>query len=62
MEVTDEIHVPAALPPRILWIGGWVCLGTYLEAQKIKISCPCRESNTDSSDIQLIAWLRYFDS
>jgi hypothetical protein len=52
MEVSGQIHAPAALPPgkehagKHL-IGGWVGLRAGLGAVECrkKIPCPCRESN-----------------
>jgi hypothetical protein len=37
MEVSDQVHALAALPPREIcpgthWIGGWVCLRDSLDA------------------------------
>jgi hypothetical protein len=32
--VSDQLHAPAALPPAIHWIGGWVSLKTGLKDVK----------------------------
>jgi hypothetical protein len=51
MEVSGQLHAPAALPPlRIAtgtpWIGGWVGPRAGLDAMaKRKFLCPCRNSN-----------------
>jgi hypothetical protein len=51
MEVSGQLHSPAALPPReraprTNWIGGWVGLRAVLDAVvKRKIPSPSRESN-----------------
>jgi hypothetical protein len=51
MEVSGQLHVPAALLPRDRdpgtdWIGGWVGPRAVLDAvMKLKIHSPCRESN-----------------
>jgi hypothetical protein len=51
MEVSDQLHAPAALPPReraadTHWIGGWVGPRAVLDpVVKRKIPSPRRESN-----------------
>jgi hypothetical protein len=51
MEVSGQLHAPAALPPRerapgTHWIGGWVGPRAVLDAVvKRKIPGPRRESN-----------------
>jgi hypothetical protein len=47
MGVSDQIQATAALTPR-----GWVGPKAGLDIMKIKISCPCRELNHDSSIAQ----------
>jgi hypothetical protein len=48
MDVSGQLHVPAALPPGTHWIGGWVGPTAGLDAvEKRIISCLCRESNPD---------------
>jgi hypothetical protein len=50
MEVSGQLHAPAALPPGkapgARWVGGWVgprCRQDTVE--KVKISCPSRKSS-----------------
>jgi hypothetical protein len=62
MEVSGQLHAPAALPPANNWIGGWVSPRDELDAVgKRKISFRCLESNLSSSAIRHVA-RRYTDS
>jgi hypothetical protein len=57
MEMSVQLHVPAALPPgtNALERGGWVGPGAGLDAvERRTMSCPCRESNPDSSTVQSV--------
>jgi hypothetical protein len=46
MEMSGQLHTPAALPPG-KGIGGWLGFRVSLDAvEKKKIFCPCRESNS----------------
>jgi hypothetical protein len=50
MEVSGQLHAPAALPPgeRALgthWIVGWVGPSVSLQAVEKTKFCPCQESN-----------------
>jgi len=55
MEVSDQVHAPAALPPSerapaTCWIGGWAGPRASLDlVVKRKIPSPCRDSNPQSS-------------
>jgi hypothetical protein len=66
MEVSGQLHAPAALFPRkkvpgTHWIGGWVGPRTGLyEVVKRKIPIPRRESNPDHPIVQPVA-SRYTD-
>jgi hypothetical protein len=66
MEVSGQLHAPAALPPReratdTHWTGGWVGPRAVLDAVvKRKIPSPHRESNPDLPIVQPIA-SRYTD-
>jgi hypothetical protein len=66
MEVSGQLHAPAALPPgekapSIYWIGGWVGPKAVLDAVvKRKIPSPCRESNPRTPIVQP-AGQRYTD-
>jgi hypothetical protein len=66
MEVSGQLHAPAALPPKerapgTHWIGGWVCLRAVLDAVvKRKIPSPRRESNPKTPIVQPAAQ-RYTD-
>jgi len=61
MEVSDQLHAPAALPPGkeppgTHWIGGWVGPRAVLDAvEKRKIPSPRRESNPDHPIVQPVA-------
>jgi hypothetical protein len=61
MEVSGQLHTPAALPPRerapgTHWIGGWVSPRAVLDAVvKRKIPSPCRESNPRIWLVQAVA-------
>jgi hypothetical protein len=60
MEVSGQLHAPAALPPGkkpdTLWIGGWVGPRTVLEAVvKRKIPSPRRESIPRTPIVQSVA-------
>jgi hypothetical protein len=58
MEVSGQLHAPAALPPGI---GGWVGPRAGLDAVlKRKIPSPCRKSNPNHPIVQPIA-SRYTD-
>jgi hypothetical protein len=66
MEVGGQLHTPAALPleklpPGTYWIGGWVGPRAGLDAVERKPSCPCWESNPDSSALYPVG-RRYADS
>jgi hypothetical protein len=58
MEVSGQLHAPAALPPRernpgTHWIGGWVGTRAVLDAVvKRKIPSPRRKSNPRSPIVQ----------
>jgi hypothetical protein len=66
MEVSGQLHTPAALPPGkeplvTHWIGGWVDLRTILDAVvKTEIPSPHRESNRRTRIVQSVAQ-RYTD-
>jgi hypothetical protein len=65
MEVSGQLHAPAALPPGRApgtnWIGGWVGPRAVLDAVvKRKIPSPRRESNPRTSIVQPVAQ-RYTD-
>jgi hypothetical protein len=66
MEVSGQIHAPAALPPGKeplvpIGIGGWVGLRTVLgTVVKRKIPSPRQESNPRTPIVQPVA-LRYTD-
>jgi hypothetical protein len=66
MEVSGQLHVPAALPPRerapsTHWIGGWMGLRAVLNAAvKRKIPSHRRESNPRTPIVQPVAQ-RYTD-
>jgi hypothetical protein len=54
IQVNRQLHALAAFPQgnksSAHWIGGWVGPRAGLDAaEKIKISCSCRESNPDYS-------------
>jgi hypothetical protein len=55
MDVSSQLHVPAALPsekepPGTNWTGGWVDTRVGVEAVvKRKILSPCQDSNPRSS-------------
>jgi hypothetical protein len=61
MEVSGQLHTPAALPPRerapgTHWIGGWVGPGAILDAVvKRKIPSSRRESNPRAPIVQSVA-------
>jgi hypothetical protein len=61
MEVSDQLHAPAALPrreraPSTHWIGGWVGPRAVLDAVvKRKIPSSRRESNSRTPSIQPVA-------
>jgi hypothetical protein len=66
MEVSGQLHTPAALlpgkePPGTHWIGGWVGPRAGLDAMvKRKIPRPRRESNPRAPIVQPVAQ-RYTD-
>jgi hypothetical protein len=66
MEVSGQLHAPAALSPRerapgTHWVGGWVISRTVLDAVvKRKIPSPRRESNPRAPIVQPVAQ-RYTD-
>jgi hypothetical protein len=66
MEVSGQLHAPAALNPRerargTHWIGGWVGPRAILDAVvKRKIPSPRRESNPKTPIVQPVAQ-RYTD-
>jgi hypothetical protein len=66
MEVSGQLHAPAASPPGKTatgthWIGGWVGPRTVLDAVlKRKIPSPRRESNPRTPIVQPVAQ-RYTD-
>jgi hypothetical protein len=67
MEVSAQLHAPAALHPRkqppVPTVGGWVGPRAGLDVMKKRIfSCPYRESNPDSSVVQHVAWPLYVPS
>jgi hypothetical protein len=54
--------IPGERASGTYWIGGWVGHRVGLHAvEKRKISCPCRESNRDSSTVRPVA-RRYTNS
>jgi hypothetical protein len=60
MEVSDQLHAPAALPPGkepgTHWIGGWVGPRAVLNTVvKRKIPGPRRESNPRTPVVQPVA-------
>jgi hypothetical protein len=61
MEVSGQLHVPAALPrgeraPGTHWIGDWVGPRAVLDAEeKRKIPSPHRESNPRTPIVQPVA-------
>jgi hypothetical protein len=60
MEVSGQLHAPAALPrrknPGTYWIGGWVGPRASLDAvAKRKIPSPRRESNPNRPARSLVA-------
>jgi hypothetical protein len=59
MEVSGQLHAPAALPPGkepVVPIAGWVCPRAVLEAVvKRKIPSPRRESNPRTPIVQPVA-------
>jgi len=60
MEMSDQLHAPAALPTEKAssthWEGGWVDLRQGLNAvAKRKIPCPCQKSNPGRPDRSLVA-------
>jgi hypothetical protein len=63
MEVSGELHAPAALlpgkePPNTHWIGGWVGPRAILDAVvKRKIPSPRRESDPRTPIIHFVAQL-----
>jgi hypothetical protein len=61
LEVSGQLHVPAALPPgKEHWIGGWVGPRAGLDDVRREKSWPYRDSNPDSSDVKPLA-SRYTD-
>jgi hypothetical protein len=60
MEVSDQLHAPAALSPRkephgTHWIGGWLGTRAVMDAVvKRKILSPHRESNPRTPIVQRI--------
>jgi hypothetical protein len=65
MEVSGQLHAPAALPPRegapgTRWIGGWVGPRAVLDAVVKIIPSSRRESNPRTPIIQPVAQ-RYTD-
>jgi hypothetical protein len=63
MEVSDQLHAPAALPPgkQLLVAGGWVGPRAVLDAVvKRKIPSLRRESNPRTPIVQLVVQ-RYTD-
>jgi hypothetical protein len=62
MEVSGQLHAPAALlPGKQPLVGGWVGSKADLDAVvKRKIPSPCQESNPRTSIVQLVAQ-RYTD-
>jgi len=63
MEVSGQLHAPAAVAPGerapgTQWIGGWEGLRARLDLEaKTKISSPCRESNPVRPARSLVAIL-----
>jgi hypothetical protein len=58
MEVSGQLHAPAALPPGkespgIHWIGGWVGPRAGLDATEKREALHCRKSNPGPSLYQL---------
>jgi hypothetical protein len=45
MEVSVQLHAPAALPPDAHWIGGWFGPRVGLDAVERRKTLHCRESN-----------------
>jgi hypothetical protein len=65
MEVSGQLHAPAALPPRerapgTQWIGGWVGPRAVLDTVMKKIPSPRRESNRSTPIVQTVSQ-RYTD-
>jgi hypothetical protein len=65
MEMSGQLHAPAALPPGkspfVHWIGGWVVPRAVLDAVvKRKILSPHRETNPRTLNVQPVAQ-RYTD-
>jgi hypothetical protein len=61
MEVSGQLHDPAALPPSTHWTGGWVGPRAVLDAVvKRKIPSPRQESNPRTPIVQPVAQ-RYTD-
>jgi hypothetical protein len=65
MEVSDQLHVPATLPPEerapdTHWMGGWVGSIAILDVVvKREIPSPCRESNPNTLIVQPVAQSLY---
>jgi hypothetical protein len=39
--MSSQLHVPVALPPKFIWIGGWTGTRDDLDAvENRKVSCP----------------------
>jgi len=60
MEVSGQLHAPAALLPGTHWIGCWVGPRAILGAVKRKIPSPHQESNPRTPIVQPVAQ-RYTD-
>jgi hypothetical protein len=56
MEMSGQLHSPAALPPGTHGIGCWVDpRGGLQDMEKLNNSCPYQDSNSDPSIVQLVA-------
>jgi hypothetical protein len=61
MEMSGQLHVPAALlPGKEPPVGGWIGPRAVPDTVMIKISSPRRKSNPTTSMVQLVAQ-RYTD-
>jgi hypothetical protein len=61
MEVSCQIHAPAALPPREMPRVP-TAMAELNAVRREKCLAPCRDSNQDSSGVQHVAWSLYRQS